>query len=146
MRNVLQQLGRYCKDTFLCIAMAALEVFMEILLPFITAIIIDKGLEAANLSVVYRYGTVMVVMALCSLLFGAMAGKFAASASSGLSANLREAIYARIQTFSFSNIDKFSVPGLVTRMTTDITNVQNAFTTRMAEMFSWTLAFRSSYF
>ena len=127
MRNVLQQLGRYCKDTFLCIAMAALEVFMEILLPFITAIIIDKGLEAANLSVVYRYGTVMVVMALCSLLFGAMAGKFAASASSGLSANLREAIYARIQTFSFSNIDKFSVPGLVTRMTTDITNVQNAF-------------------
>ena len=127
MRNVLQQLGRYRKDTFLCIAMAALEVFMEILLPFITAIIIDKGLEAANLSVVYRYGTVMVVMALCSLLFGAMAGKFAASASSGLSANLREAIYARIQTFSFSNIDKFSVPGLVTRMTTDITNVQNAF-------------------
>ena len=90
-------------------------------------IIIDKGLEAANLSVVYRYGAVMVVMALCSLLFGAMAGKFAASASSGLSANLREAIYARIQTFSFSNIDKFSVPGLVTRMTTDITNVQNAF-------------------
>ena len=127
MRNVLQQLGRYRKDTFLCIAMAALEVFMEILLPFITAIIIDKGLEAANLSVVYRYGAVMVVMALCSLLFGAMAGKFAASASSGLSANLREAIYARIQTFSFSNIDKFSVPGLVTRMTTDITNVQNAF-------------------
>ena len=127
MRNVLQQLGRYRKDTFLCIAMAALEVFMEILLPFITAIIIDKGLEAANLSVVYRYGAIMVVMALCSLLFGAMAGKFAASASSGLSANLREAIYARIQTFSFSNIDKFSVPGLVTRMTTDITNVQNAF-------------------
>ena len=127
MRNVLQQLGRYRKDTFLCIAMAALEVFMEILLPFITAIIIDNGLEAANLSVVYRYGAVMVVMALCSLLFGAMAGKFAASASSGLSANLREAIYARIQTFSFSNIDKFSVPGLVTRMTTDITNVQNAF-------------------
>ncbi len=117
----------YVLRHILCIAMAALEVFMEILLPFITAIIIDKGLEAANLSVVYRYGAVMVVMALCSLLFGAMAGKFAASASSGLSANLREAIYARIQTFSFSNIDKFSVPGLVTRMTTDITNVQNAF-------------------
>ena len=69
----------------------------------------------------------MVLMAFLSLIFGAMAGKNAASASSGLSANLREAIYANIQTFSFSNIDKFSVPGLVTRMTTDITNVQNAF-------------------
>ena len=127
MKQVLHQLGRYRKDTFLCIAMAALEVLMEILLPFITAIIIDQGLEAANLSVVYRYGAVMVVLALFSLTFGALAGKFAASASSGLSANLREAIYAKIQTFSFSNIDKFSVPGLVTRMTTDITNVQNAF-------------------
>ncbi|OUN20732.1 ABC transporter [Flavonifractor sp. An82] len=127
MKQVLHQLGRYRKDTFLCIAMAALEVLMEILLPVITAIIIDQGLEAANLSVVYRYGAVMVVLALFSLTFGALAGKFAASASSGLSANLREAIYAKIQTFSFSNTDKFSVPGLVTRMTTDITNVQNAF-------------------
>ena len=100
---------------------------MEILLPFITSIIIDRGLEQANLPVVYRYGIVMVALALLSLAFGAAAGKFAASASSGLAANLREAIYNNIQTFSFSNIDKFSVPGLVTRMTTDITNVQNAF-------------------
>ena len=100
---------------------------MEILLPFITSIIIDRGLEAADLSVVYRYGALMVVMAILSLVFGAGAGKFAASASSGLAANLRESIYDNIQTFSFSNIDKFSVPGLVTRMTTDITNVQNAF-------------------
>ena len=100
---------------------------MEILLPFITSIIIDRGLEQANLPVVYRYGALMVVMALLSLAFGAGSGKFAASASSGLAANLREAIYDNIQTFSFSNIDKFSVPGLVTRMTTDITNVQNAF-------------------
>ena len=100
---------------------------MEILLPFITAIIIDQGLEQANLPVVYRYGALMVVLAMLSLVFGAGAGKFAASASSGLAANLREAIYNNIQTFSFSNIDKFSVPGLVTRMTTDITNVQNAF-------------------
>ncbi len=127
MRTVLHQLGRYRRDTLLCVAMAALEVVMEILLPFITSIIIDKGLEAANLSVVYRYGILMVVMAVLSLSFGAAAGKFAASASSGLAANLREAIYNNIQTFSFSNIDKFSVPGLVTRMTTDITNVQNAF-------------------
>ena len=127
MRTVLHQLGRYKRDTFLCIGLCTLEVIMEILLPFITSIIIDRGLEAANLSVVYRYGALMVVMAILSLVFGAGAGKFAASASSGLAANLRESIYDNIQTFSFSNIDKFSVPGLVTRMTTDITNVQNAF-------------------
>ena len=127
MKKVLQQLRQYRKDTFLCIGLTALEVLMEILLPFITARLIDEGLEKANLPVVYRYGIIMVVLALVSVLFGALAGKYAASASSGLSANLREAIYARIQTFSFSNIDKFSVPGLVTRMTTDITNVQNAF-------------------
>ena len=127
MKTVLRQLGRFKRDTLLCIAMAALEVVMEILLPFITAIIIDQGLEKADLPTVYRYGIVMVVLAAMSLLFGALAGKFAASASSGLAANLREAVYNNIQTFSFSNIDKFSVPGLVTRMTTDITNVQNAF-------------------
>ena len=127
MKTVLGCLGRYRKDTFLCIGFAALEVAMDILLPFITAIIIDDGLEAANLSVVYRYGSLMVIMAFLGLLFGAGAGKYAASAASGFSANLREAIYTNIQTFSFSNIDKFSVPGLVTRMTTDITNVQNAF-------------------
>ena len=123
----MHQLGRYKRDTFLCIGLCTLEVIMEILLPFITSIIIDRGLEAANLSVVYRYGALMVVMAILSLVFGAGAGKFAASASSGLAANLRESIYDNIQTFSFSNIDKFSVPGLVTRMTTDITNVQQAF-------------------
>ena len=127
MKTVLRQLGRYKRDTFLCMGSATLEVVMEILLPFITSIIIDRGLEQANLSVVYRFGALMVVMAFFSLFFGAAAGKFAASASSGLAANLREAIYNNIQTFSFSNIDKFSVPGLVTRMTTDITNVQNAF-------------------
>ena len=127
MRTVLHELGRYKRDTFLCIGLTTLEVMMEILLPFITAIIIDKGLEAGNLSVVYRYGALMVVMAFLSLTFGALAGRHAASASAGFSANLRRAIYHNIQTFSFSNIDKFSVPGLVTRMTTDITNVQNAF-------------------
>ena len=127
MRKVLQQLKQYKRDTFLCIGLTALEVVMEILMPFVTAIIIDRGLEASNLPVVYRYGALMVGMAFLSLIFGALAGKNAASASSGLSANLREAIYANIQTFSFSNIDKFSVPSLVTRMTTDITNVQNAF-------------------
>ena len=127
MRTVLRQLGRYKKDTVICVLMTTLEVVMDILLPFITAIIIDRGLSAANMSVVWRYGILMVVMAFLGLVFGAGAGKYAASASSGFSANLREAIYGNIQTFSFSNIDKFSVPGLVTRMTTDVTNVQNAF-------------------
>ena len=127
MRKVLQQLKQYKRNTFLCIGLTTLEVIMEILMHFVTAIIIDRGLEVSNLPVVYRYGALMVLMAFLSLIFGAMAGKNAAAASSGLSANLREAIYANIQTFSFSNIDKFSVPGLVTRMTTDITNVQNAF-------------------
>ena len=127
MKKVLQQLKQYKRETFLCIGLTALEVIMEILMPFITARIIDDGLEVSNLPVVYQFGALMVVMAFLSLLFGAMAGKNAAGAAAGLSANLREAIYANIQTFSFSNIDKFSVPGLVTRMTTDITNVQNAF-------------------
>ncbi len=127
MKIILRQLGQYRKDTFLCMGLTTLEVIMEILMPFITAIIIDQGLEAAQLPVVYRYGILIVIMAMLSLLFGSLAGKFAASASAGFAANLREAIYGNIQTFSFSNIDKFSVPGLVTRMTTDITNVQNAF-------------------
>ena len=127
MRNVLKQLKQYKRQTFLCIGLTALEVIMEILMPFVTAFIIDRGLEAGNLPVVYGLGAVMVVMAFLGLIFGALAGRNAAGAAAGLSANLREAIYSNIQTFSFSNIDKFSVPGLVTRMTTDITNVQNAF-------------------
>ena len=127
MKKVLQQLKQYKRDTFFCIGLTTLEVIMEILLPFITARLLAEGLETGYLPAVYRYGAILVVMALLSLIFGAVAGRFAASASSGLAANLREAIYANIQTFSFSNIDKFSVPGLVTRMTTDITNVQQAF-------------------
>lgn len=127
MKKVLQQLKQYKRDALSCVGLTALEVVMEILLPFVTARIIDEGLETGSLPVVYRYGVILVIMAFLSLIFGALAGKFAASASSGLSANLREEIYNTIQTFSFSNIDKFSVPGLVTRMTTDITNVQNAF-------------------
>ena len=127
MKTVLQQLKQYKRDAWCCIGFTALEVVMEILLPFVTAHIIDDGLQAADLGAVYRYGALMVCMALVSLACGALAGRSAAAASSGLAANLRESIYAKIQTFSFSNIDKFSVPGLVTRMTTDITNVQNAF-------------------
>ncbi len=143
MKKVLSCLGKYRKDTLACIAMSTLEVIMEILLPFMTSLIIDRGLEKADLPAVYRYGLVMVVFAFLSLIFGATAGRFAAKASSGFAANLRENIYGKIQTFSFSNIDKFSVPGLVTRMTTDITNVQNAFmmVIRMAVRSPLTLIF-----
>lgn len=127
MKIVLKQVGRYKRDTFLTMGLTALEVVMEILLPFITAIIIDDGLKQSNLPVVIRYGLLMILMSIISLCLGALAGKFAANASAGFAANLREAIYNNVQTFSFSNIDKFSVPSLVTRMTTDITNVQLAF-------------------
>ena len=127
MRSVLSRLGRYKKDTLICIAMSAFEVVFEILLPFMTSLIIDRGLEKTDMPAVYRYGIIMVVFAFFSLVSGAVAGRFAAKASSGFAANLRESVYGNIQDFSFSNIDKFSVPGLVTRMTTDVTNVQNAF-------------------
>ena len=127
MKIVLKQVGRYKRDTFLTMGLTALEVVMEILLPFITAIIIDDGLKQSNLPVVIRYGLLMILMSIISLCFGALAGKFAANASAGCAASLRGAIYNHVQTYSFSNIDKFSVPSLVTRMTTDITNVQLAF-------------------
>lgn len=127
MKTIINQLGRYKKDTILTPVFTALEVIMEVMLPFITAMIIDDGLQQGNMRAVYQYGAVMIFMALCSLVFGAMAGKYAASSSAGLACNLRNNMYKKIQGFSFSNIDKFSTAGLVTRMTTDVTNVQNAF-------------------
>ena len=134
MKLVLKQAGKYAKDAYLAMGLTASEVLLEILLPFVTAIIIDDGLQASNLSVVVKYGLLMVLMSFVSLAFAAAAGRFASKAATGFGANLREAIYNNVQTFSFSNIDKFSVPGLVTRMTTDITNVQWAYMmcTRMA--------------
>lgn len=104
---LLRQIRQYKKDTLLTPLFAGVEVIMEVLLPFITARIIDEGLNGENLSAVYRYGALMVVMAMLSLLFGTLAGKYAASASSGFACNLRESLYEKIRTFSFSNIDKF---------------------------------------
>lgn len=127
MNTVLKQLRQYKKDAILTPVFTGLEVIMEVLLPFVTAMIIDKGLQLGDMGAVYKYGAVMVLMALCSLAFGTIAGKYAASASAGLAGNLREGMYNKIQEFSFSNIDRFSSAGLVTRMTTDVTNVQNAF-------------------
>ena len=100
---------------------------MEVLIPFVTASIIDKGIEAGNIQQVYIYGGIMLVMAFLSLTFGILAGRHAAKASSGFACNLRDGMYENIQTFSFSNIDKYSTAGLVTRMTTDVTNIQNAY-------------------
>ncbi|WP_291246466.1 ABC transporter ATP-binding protein [Fournierella sp.] len=100
---------------------------LEVLIPFITAAIIDKGIEAGSLHEVYRYGIIMLVLAFVSLACGVLAGRFAARASSGFACNLRDGMYENIQTFSFSNIDKFSTSGLVTRMTTDVINLQNAY-------------------
>ncbi len=127
MRKILAQVKQYKKATLLTPLFSMLEVVMEVLIPFVTALIIDEGLQKGNIGKVYLYGAVMLVLAGFSLLSGAMAGKYAARASTGLACNLRESIYHNIQSFSFSNIDKFSTAGLVTRMTTDVTNVQNAF-------------------
>lgn len=126
MRVLAAQFKKYQKDAVLTPLFSALEVIMEILVPFIMASIIDDGLQKGDMNKVYQYGILMLILAAFSLMFGALAGKYAASASSGLACNLRESIYAQIQSFSFSNIDKFSTAGLVTRMTTDVTNVQNA--------------------
>lgn len=127
VKTILSQIKQYKKDSLLTPLFSALEVLMEVLIPFVTASIIDKGIEAGNIGNVYRYGIIMLCMAGLSLIFGILAGRFAARASSGLASNLREGMYENVQTFAFSNIDKFSTAGLVTRMTTDVTNVQNAY-------------------
>lgn len=127
LRTLFSQLKEYRTASLLSPLFTALEVIMEILIPFIIAELIDKGIEAGNIHEVYRYGAIMLIMAFFSLAFGVLAGRFVAKASSGFACNLRESMYANIQTFSFANIDKYSTAGLVTRMTTDVTNVQNAF-------------------
>lgn len=127
MNAIFNQLKDYKKDTILCLVYAALEVIMEVSIPIIAAIIIDQGFGERNINAVYYYGIIMIVIAFLSLFFGVQAGRYASSSASGLSYNLREEIYKRIQTFAFSNIDKFSTAGLVTIMTTDVVNIQNAF-------------------
>ena len=126
-RLILSKVGEYKRDTILTPAFTALEVLMEVLIPYIIAWLIDRGINAGNMRNVILYGGLMLIFAFMSLFFGVQAGRFAASASSGFAKNLRDAMFERIQTFSFSNIDRFSTAGLVTRMTTDVTNIQNAF-------------------
>ena len=127
MIRLLRYVGRYRTAALLTPLWTTLEVVMGILIPYVTASLIDKGIGAGSLPGVYRYGAEMVGIACFSLLFGILAGRFAAYSSTGLAANLRQAMYRNIQRFSFSDIDKFSAPGLVTRMTTDVSSVQGAF-------------------
>lgn len=125
-RTLLRQVKQYRNTMVLTPVWTSLEVVMGVLIPYVTASIIDKGINAGNLPEVYKYGLIMVAMACLSLLFGILAGRYAAYSSTGLAANLREAMYGNIQKFSFSDIDKYSTAGLVTRMTTDVSNIQNA--------------------
>ncbi len=149
MKTVLKYVKNYKKDSVLTVVFTALEVVMEVLLPFVMSYIIDKGIQASNMTNVYIYGAIMLVMAALSLLFGAFGGRFVARASSGFAANLRKGIYDKVQTFSFSNIDRFSSASLVTRMTTDITNIQNAYMmalriavrSPLTLIFSWLMCF-----
>ena len=127
IKTLLAQVKQYRSASIFAPVFTAGEVLMEVLIPFVTASMIDMGIEVGNIHQVFWYGGIMLVMALLSLMFGVLAGRYAAKASSGLACNLRESIYEKVQTFAFSNIDKYSTAGLVTRMTTDVTNVQNAY-------------------
>ncbi len=126
-KTLLKQIGDYKKDAILTPAFVILEVIMEVIIPLMMAAIIDYGLKGQSFKTVCLIGGAMIVMAGLALFFGVESGKLASRASSGFAMNLRQAMYEKIQTFSFSNIDKFSTAGLVTRMTTDVMNVQQAF-------------------
>ena len=119
--------GEFKKEAILSPICIAIEVIMEVILPVLMAAVIDKGVNAGDMNYVVKMGLLMIVVAFVSLAGGALCGKYAAVASSGFARNLRKALFEKIQSFSFSNIDKFSTAGLVTRMTTDVTNVQQSF-------------------
>ncbi len=127
LKSLKSCIGEYKKAAILTPIFTALEVLMEVLIPFVTASIIDKGINAKDMSAVLKYGGIMLAIAFMALFCGAMSAKFSAEASTGFAANVRDKMYKKIQTYSFSNIDKFSTAGLVTRLTTDVTNLQNAF-------------------
>ena len=127
IKKLVSHLGEYKRSAILTPVFAALEAVMDILLPTIMAFIIDLGIEKGDMNAILKYGLLTFVVAVIALLLGVLAGKYAAEASTGFAGNLRDAMYENIQHYSFSNIDKFSTAGLVTRMTTDVTNVQNAF-------------------
>lgn len=125
--TLLKQVREYKKASMITPVFMILEVAMEMMIPLLMASIIDKGVELGDMNHVYKMGAIMIVAAALGLLSGMAGGRFAAKASTGFAKNLREAIFNHIQTFSFANIDKFSTAGLITRLTTDITNIQNAY-------------------
>ena len=127
IKKLVSHLGEYKRAAVLTPLFAALEAVMDVLLPTIMAFIIDQGIEKGDMNAILKYGLLTFLVAVVALALGVLAGKYAAEASTGFAGNLRDAMYENIQHYSFSNIDKFSTAGLVTRMTTDVTNVQNAF-------------------
>ena len=127
IKKLVSHLGEYKAASIKTPLFAALEAIMDVLLPTIMAFIIDQGIEKGDMNAIIRYGLLTFLVAAIALVLGVLAGKYAAEASTGFAGNLRDAVYENIQHYSFSNIDKFSTAGLVTRMTTDVTNVQNAF-------------------
>ena len=127
LKTLYRQIGQYKTASLLTPLFTALEVVMDVLIPYVTALLIDRGITAGNMENVYRYGVLMIGLAFVSLLLGILAGRFSAYASTGFASNLRRAMYRNVQTFAFSDIDKYSTSGLVTRMTTDVNNLQNAY-------------------
>ena len=127
LRTLLKQVKQYKTASLLTPVFIMLEVVLDVLIPFVTAKLIDNGISAGHMPSVYKYGLIMIVMAFLSMMAAIMAGKYASYASSGFACNLRDAMYKNIQRFAFSDIDKYSTSGLVTRMTTDVTNLQNAY-------------------
>ena len=125
--RIAKEIRQYKKDALLSPMYTTLCVVLEILIPYLTASIIDKGIAVGDMEHVAKIGSLMAVMAILAMVFGIRAGIHSARASTGLAANLRESMFGRIQDYSFSNIDRFSTAGLVTRLTTDVTNIQNAF-------------------
>ena len=127
LKKLASHLGEYRRAAIITPCLSALEAIMDVLLPLLMSYIIDLGIEKGDMNAVVKYGLLTLLVAAFALLLGLSAGRFAARASAGYAGNLRDAMFERIQHYSFTNIDKFSTAGLVTRMTTDVTNVQNAF-------------------
>lgn len=127
LKNVLKSVGEYKKPTILSPITVALEVLLEVLVPYYMAVLIDKGINTGDMTEILKYGVLLVVLAMAALAFGALSGHYAAVASAGFAKNLRKRMYYKVQDFSFLNIDHFSTSSLVTRMTTDVTNLQNAY-------------------
>ena len=127
VKRLLKSVREFKKDALLTPFFVVLEVVMEVIIPMVMALLIDKGIDGQDMAAIWKYGIILVLCAMLALVFGAAAGTFAARASTGFARNLRHDMYYNVQNFSFSNIDKFSTGSIVTRLTTDVTNVQNAF-------------------